>query len=77
MTLIKQILPSSRAQIQVALDRVLDAVKKNISILSYSFKERTDNLRQSPMRDPDGGRLPQQRHVTQDLRQKHVNLPRS
>ena len=49
MPLISQILPSNKAQIQLALDQVLDTGKKNVGILGFSFKAGTDDLRESPI----------------------------
>ena len=49
MPLISQILPSNRAQIQLALDQILDTGKKNVGILGFSFKAGTDDLRESPI----------------------------
>jgi GDP-mannose 6-dehydrogenase len=49
MPLIAQILPSNKAQIQQALDQVLDTGKKRVGILGFSFKAGTDDLRESPI----------------------------
>jgi GDP-mannose 6-dehydrogenase len=49
MPLIGQILPSNKAQIQQALEQVLDTGKKNVGILGFSFKAGTDDLRESPI----------------------------
>jgi len=49
MPLIAQILPSNRAQIQQALDQILDTGRKNIGMLGFSFKAGTDDLRESPI----------------------------
>ena len=49
MPLISQILPSNKAQIQLALDQVLDTGKKNVGILGFSFKAGMDDLRESPI----------------------------
>jgi len=49
MPLIAQILPSNKAQIQQALDQILDTGKKQIGILGFSFKAGTDDLRESPI----------------------------
>src|SRR6184192_3042627 len=48
LPLISQILPSNRAQIQQALDQVLDTGKKRVGLLGFSFKAGTDDLRESP-----------------------------
>jgi GDP-mannose 6-dehydrogenase len=49
LPLISQILPSNKAQIQNALDQVLDAGKKKVGLLGFSFKAGTDDLRESPI----------------------------
>lgn len=43
------ILPSNRQQIERAIEMVLTTGKKQIGILGFSFKEGTDDLRESPM----------------------------
>jgi GDP-mannose 6-dehydrogenase len=49
LPLISQILPSNKAQIQQALDQVLDTGKKHVGLLGFSFKAGTDDLRESPI----------------------------
>jgi GDP-mannose 6-dehydrogenase len=49
LPLISQILPSNKAQIQQAVDQVLDTGKKRIGLLGFSFKAGTDDLRESPI----------------------------
>ena len=49
LPLISQILPSNKAQIQQALDQILDTGKKNVGLLGFSFKAGTDDLRESPI----------------------------
>ena len=49
LPLISQILPSNKAQIQQALDQILETGKKNIGLLGFSFKAGTDDLRESPI----------------------------
>jgi GDP-mannose 6-dehydrogenase len=49
LPLISQILPSNRAQIQQALDLVLETGKKKVGLLGFSFKAGTDDLRESPI----------------------------
>jgi GDP-mannose 6-dehydrogenase len=49
LPLISQILPSNRAQIQHALDQILETGKKDIGLLGFSFKAGTDDLRESPI----------------------------
>jgi GDP-mannose 6-dehydrogenase len=49
LPLISQILPSNRAQIQQALDQILETGRKNIGLLGFSFKAGTDDLRESPI----------------------------
>jgi GDP-mannose 6-dehydrogenase len=49
LPLISQILPSNKAQIQQALEQVLETGKKKIGLLGFSFKAGTDDLRESPI----------------------------
>jgi GDP-mannose 6-dehydrogenase len=49
LPLISQILPSNKAQIQLALDQVLETGKKKVGLLGFSFKAGTDDLRESPI----------------------------
>jgi GDP-mannose 6-dehydrogenase len=49
LPLISQILPSNKAQIQQAVDQVLETGKKKIGLLGFSFKAGTDDLRESPI----------------------------
>ncbi|MGH9141439.1 MAG: nucleotide sugar dehydrogenase, partial [Vicinamibacterales bacterium] len=49
MPLISQILPSNKAQIQLALDQILETGQKHVGLLGFSFKAGTDDLRESPM----------------------------
>ncbi len=49
LPVISQILPSNKAQIQLALDQILDTGKKRIGLLGFSFKAGTDDLRESPI----------------------------
>ena len=49
LPLISQILPSNRAQIQQAVDQVIDTGKKHVGLLGFSFKAGTDDLRESPI----------------------------
>jgi GDP-mannose 6-dehydrogenase len=49
LPLISQILPSNKAQIQQALDQILETGKKNVGLLGFSFKAGTDDLRESPI----------------------------
>ena len=49
LPLISQILPSNKAQIQQALDQILDTGRKNVGLLGFSFKAGTDDLRESPI----------------------------
>src|SRR3954469_16426333 len=48
LPVISQILPSNKAQVQNALDQVLDTGKKKVGLLGFSFKAGTDDLRESP-----------------------------
>ena len=49
LPLISQILPSNKAQIQQALDQILETGRKNVGLLGFSFKAGTDDLRESPI----------------------------
>jgi len=49
LPLISQILPSNKAQIQQALEQVLETGKKKVGLLGFSFKAGTDDLRESPI----------------------------
>src|SRR3954463_800496 len=49
LPLISQILPSNKAQIQHALDQVLETGKRKVGLLGFSFKAGTDDLRESPI----------------------------
>jgi GDP-mannose 6-dehydrogenase len=49
MPLINAILGSNRLQVQHAIDRIVEAGRKKIGLLGFSFKAGTDDLRESPM----------------------------
>jgi GDP-mannose 6-dehydrogenase len=49
MPLIGSVLSSNHLQIQHAIDRVVDAGRKKVGLLGFSFKADTDDLRESPM----------------------------
>jgi GDP-mannose 6-dehydrogenase len=49
LPLISQILPSNKAQIQQAVDQVLETGRKKVGLLGFSFKAGTDDLRESPI----------------------------
>jgi GDP-mannose 6-dehydrogenase len=49
MPVLNSILPSNRLQVEHAFDEVLDTGKKRIGLLGFSFKEGTDDLRESPI----------------------------
>jgi GDP-mannose 6-dehydrogenase len=49
LPMISQILPSNKAQIQLALEQVLETGKKKVGLLGFSFKAGTDDLRESPI----------------------------
>jgi GDP-mannose 6-dehydrogenase len=46
---IQSILPSNRLQIQHAFDQVMDAGRRRVGLLGFSFKPGTDDLRESPL----------------------------
>lgn len=48
LPLLGSILPSNRVQIERAIELILSKGKKPISFLGFSFKEGTDDLRESP-----------------------------
>jgi GDP-mannose 6-dehydrogenase len=47
--LLSAILPANEAQVRRAIDTVLAAKKRRIGVVGLSFKEGTDDLRESPM----------------------------
>jgi len=47
--LLASTLESNRQQVQLAVDRILEAGKRKIGFLGLSFKAETDDLRESPM----------------------------
>ena len=49
MPLINALLSSNRLQVQQAIDRIVETGKKKVGLLGFSFKEGTDDLRESPM----------------------------
>src|SRR5438477_9327955 len=49
MPVLNSILPSNRLQVEHAFDEVIETGKKRIGLLGFSFKEGTDDLRESPM----------------------------
>ena len=49
LPVISSILTSNRMQIARAVDEVVDAGKKRVGLLGFSFKAGTDDLRESPM----------------------------
>jgi len=49
LPMISQILPSNRRQIEHAVEQVLDTGRKKIGLLGFSFKDGTDDLRESPI----------------------------
>ena len=49
LPVIQAILPSNRLQIQHALDEIIDTGKKKVGLLGFSFKDGTDDLRESPI----------------------------
>jgi len=49
MPVLNSILPSNRLQVEHAFDEVLDTGRKRIGLLGFSFKEGTDDLRESPI----------------------------
>ena len=49
MPVVSSILPSNRLQVEHAFDQIIDTGKKRVGLLGFSFKEGTDDLRESPM----------------------------
>ena len=49
LPLLESALPSNQAQLQRAVDTILDAPAKRIGVLGLTFKENTDDLRESPV----------------------------
>jgi GDP-mannose 6-dehydrogenase len=49
MPLINAILRSNQLQVQHAIERIVEAGRKKIGLLGFSFKAGTDDLRESPM----------------------------
>ena len=49
LPMIGAVLDSNRMQVQHAIDRIIDAGKKKIGLLGFSFKAGTDDLRESPL----------------------------
>jgi GDP-mannose 6-dehydrogenase len=49
MPVVSSILPSNRLQVEHAFDQIMDTGRKRIGLLGFSFKEGTDDLRESPM----------------------------
>ena len=46
---LSSILPSNRMQVELALAEILETGYKRVGLLGFSFKEGTDDLRESPM----------------------------
>jgi GDP-mannose 6-dehydrogenase len=49
MPVLSSILPSNRLQVEHAVTQVLETGKKRVGLLGFSFKDGTDDLRESPM----------------------------
>jgi GDP-mannose 6-dehydrogenase len=49
LPLINALLGSNRLQVQQAIDRIVEAGRKRVGLLGFSFKAGTDDLRESPM----------------------------
>ena len=49
LPVLESILPSNEAQIHRGIEMVINAGSKNVGILGFSFKEGTDDLRESPI----------------------------
>lgn len=49
LPMLESLLQSNRLQMQSALDRIIAADKKRVGIVGLSFKEGTDDLRESPL----------------------------
>jgi GDP-mannose 6-dehydrogenase len=48
LPLIQSILPSNKAHLEACIDSVLDTTRKKIGLFGLTFKEGTDDLRESP-----------------------------
>jgi GDP-mannose 6-dehydrogenase len=46
---LSSILPSNRMQVELAISEVLETGRKRVGLLGFSFKDGTDDLRESPM----------------------------
>jgi len=49
LPIIASVLPSNKLQIDIALNMIIEQGNKRIGILGFSFKENTDDLRESPI----------------------------
>jgi len=49
LPVLNAILPSNRLQVEHAFDEVIETGRKNVGLLGFSFKEGTDDLRESPI----------------------------
>ena len=46
---LSSILPSNRLQVELAITEILETGRKRVGLLGFSFKDGTDDLRESPM----------------------------
>ncbi len=72
--ILNSILPSNTLQVERAVNRVLESGKRKIGVLGFSFKDGTDDLRESPVVEMIERLLGKGLDVR--IYDKHVNLAR-